>query len=118
MARGGSRKHPSDCKCGKCPKLGRKKSERPTNANVAAKVLAEAKAEKLWLEIIEYEKQNLSDPRGSTTGLREALKYLENRAYGNCVDTVNHLHDKPIEMNVNLSLADTIAKARKRASQK
>lgn len=117
MPRGGSRKHPSDCKCGSCPKLGRKKADRPTNANVAAKVLAQAKAEKLWLEIIEYEKKNLTDPRGSTTGLREALKYLENRAYGNCMDTVNHIHDKPIEMNVTVSLSEAIQKARKRVAK-
>ena len=42
--RGGSRKHPDDCKCGNCPVMGRKKQERPTNANVALRVLQEAKA--------------------------------------------------------------------------
>lgn len=116
-SRGGSRKHPADCKCGNCPKMGRPKAERPTDNKVATRVLAQVKAEKLWIEIIEFEKQNLKDPRGSTTGLREALKYLENRSLGNCVDTVNHIHDKPIEMNVTVSLAEAIQKARKRAAK-
>jgi hypothetical protein len=34
------------------------------------------------------------------------------------VQTVNHLHDKPIEMNVNFSLAAEIQKARQRVGKK
>ena len=36
---------------------------------------------------------------------------------GRAVHTVNHLHDKPIEMNVNLNLAERIASARKKVQQ-
>jgi len=53
MAQGGSRKHPADCKCGDCPKIGRPKQQRSTNAAVASRVLAQAKAEQLWLSMID-----------------------------------------------------------------
>ena len=42
-------------------------------------------------------------------------KYLYDKRDGKAVHTVNHLHDKPIEMNVNLVLSEAIQKARKRA---
>jgi hypothetical protein len=44
----------------------------------------------------------------------DVLKYLTDRAYGKAVQNVNHIHDKPIEMNVNVSLAESVQKARKR----
>lgn len=53
-----------------------------------------------------------------TSGTRESLdlrKYLYDKRDGKAVHTVNHLHDKPIEMNVTLSLAESVQKARKRA---
>lgn len=53
-------------------------------------------------------------------GARESLelrKWLYDKRDGKPVQTVNHVHDKPIEMNVTLSLAETIAKARKRAGK-
>ena len=132
--RGGSRKHAPDCQCGHCPKVGRPKQERPTNANVAQKVLAQAKAEQLWLAMIALERKRLglnqdgtvsAAEKGGVTGpdyqgkfsiipLTNLLRYLEDRAYGRPVDTVNHLHDKPIEMNVNLSMAELIRDVRQR----
>jgi hypothetical protein len=112
---------------------GRKKQERPTNSNVAAKVLAQAKAEQLWLEMITLERRRLgldgarAEGKGIDSGyyrgnfsiipLTNLLRYLEDRAYGRPVDTVNHLHDKPIEMNVNLSIADVVRKVRERKEQ-
>lgn len=133
MPPGGSRKHAADCKCGKCPKIGRPKAERPTNENVAKRVLAQAKAEQTWLELIDLEKRRLGliagakesggavtagDYRGNSSiiPLTNLLRYLEDRAFGRPVDTVNHLHDKPIEMNVTVSLAESIQKARKRVA--
>jgi len=128
--------------------MGRPKTERPTNTNVAQKVLAQARAEKLWLELIELERKRLGlatkdhkhhlvwkkswgvfacadcgyqpYPSGtfSIIPLTNLLRYLEDRAYGRPVDTVNHLHDKPIEMNVTLSLSEAIQRARKRVSEK
>ena len=44
----------------------------------------------------------------------DALRYLTDRRDGRAVQTVNHVHDKPIEMNVTVSLAEAIQKARKR----
>ena len=137
MPAGGSRKHAADCKCGNCPKMGRPKLERPTNANVATRVLAQAKSETLWLTIIELERRRLGINKDGTLSQAEkgaidgpdyqgkfsiiplttVLRYLEDRAYGRPVDTVNHVHDKPIEMNVNVSIAEVVRKVRERKEQ-
>jgi hypothetical protein len=45
----------------------------------------------------------------------DARTRLDDKAYGRAVHTVNHLHDKPIEMNVTVTLSEAIQKARKRA---
>ena len=117
---------------------GRKKQERPTNANVATRVLAQAKAEQLWLSLIDLERRRLGinktgelsvaekgaitegdyQGRFSIIPLTNLLRYLEDRAYGRPVDTVNHLHDKPIELNMKVSYIDVIERARKRATGK
>lgn len=47
----------------------------------------------------------------------DALKYLTDRRDGKAVQTVNHLHDKPIEMNVTISRSEEIRKARQRAAK-
>ena len=119
---------------GKRAGAGRKKQERPTNANVATRVLAQAKAEQLWLSLIDLERRRLGinktgelsvaekgaitegdyQGRFSIIPLTNLLRYLEDRAYGRPVDTVNHLHDKPIEMNVNVSIAEIVRKVRER----
>lgn len=46
----------------------------------------------------------------------DALKYLTNRRDGEPIHTVNHLHDEPIQVDVKVSLAETIQKARKRVA--
>ena len=123
---------------GKRAGAGRKKQERPTNANVATRVLAQARAEQLWLSLIDLERRRLGinktgelsvaekgaitegDYQGkfSIIPLTNLLRYLEDRAYGRPVDTVNHLHDKPIELNMKVSYIDVIERARKRATEK
>lgn len=45
---------------------------------------------------------------------KDLRKWLYDKRDGKPVQTVNHLHDKPIEMNVNVSLAEAVQKARKR----
>lgn len=45
---------------------------------------------------------------------RGALEYLWNRRDGKPVHIVNHLHDKPIEMNVNVKLSEIIRQVRER----
>ena len=114
--------------------MGRPKSQRPTNANVATKVLAQARSEQLWGSLIELERRRLGinkdgslseKEKGAIEGpdyqgkfsiipLTNLLRYLEDRAYGRPVDTVNHLHDKPIEMNVSVSIAEIVRKVRER----
>jgi len=136
MPAGGNRKHAADCKCGNCPKMGRPKSDRPTNANVAQKVLKQAKAEQLWLAMIDLERRRLGlnksgelseaekgaitqgDFQGkfSIIPLTNLLRYLEDRAYGRPMDTVNHLHNKPIEVNHTFSISDRIKRARERVA--
>jgi hypothetical protein len=138
MAKGGSRKHPEGCTCGNCPKMGRPKAQRPTNANVATKVLAEVKAEKLWIAMIDLERRRLGINKDGTLGEKEKdaitgpdyqgkfsiipltnlLRYLEDRAYGRPMDTVNHLHNKPIEHNHTVSIRGTLAKALERAMKR
>jgi hypothetical protein len=135
MPAGGSRKHPEGCKCGNCPKMGRPKAQRPTNANVAAKVLAQAKSEQLWLSMIDLERRRLGINKDGTLSEREKgaidgpdyqgkfsiipltnlLRYLEDRAYGRPMDTVNHLHDKPVEHNVTVSIRGKLEDALRKA---
>ncbi|MGH9505248.1 MAG: hypothetical protein ACRD20_20535 [Terriglobales bacterium] len=118
--------------------MGRPKKERPTNANVATKVLAQAKAEQLWLTIIELERRRLGINKDGTLSQAEkgaidgpdyqgkfsiiplttVLRYLEDRAYGRPTDTVNHLHDKPIEHNVNLNLSERFRLAMEKGDQR
>lgn len=47
----------------------------------------------------------------------DVLKYLTDRRDGKAVQTVNHLHDKPLEMNVNVSIAEIVRKVRERKIQ-
>jgi hypothetical protein len=123
---------------GKRAGAGRKKQERPTNSNVATRVLAQARAEQLWLSLIDLERRRLGinktgelslaekgaitegDYQGkfSIIPLTNLLRYLEDRAYGRPVDTVNHLHDKPIDMNVTLSLGEGMRLAMQKADER
>lgn len=144
--RGGSRKHPADCKCGACPKLGRPPVVRATDAGVATRVLAKKRAETLWCSLIELECDRLGigedgkripppkpkkKPKGddvidgpdfrgrfSILPLTNLLRYLEDRAYGRPMDTVNHLHNKPIDHNVTLSLGEGMRIAMEKAEKR
>jgi hypothetical protein len=111
MPRGGKR----EAKDGK--KLGRPKSTRPVDGNVARKIKARVKAEELWVFLVSKAAQKAKDT-GNTADLRNALEYLDNRDLGNCTDNVNHMHDKPIEVTGTIVLADVLEKARKRLSQR
>jgi hypothetical protein len=121
---------------GKRENAGRKKLERPTNANVAQRVLAEAEAEKTWLQLIDLEKERLgldakpiskddiggpySVWRGNVSiiPLTNVLRYLEDRAFGKPVDTINHLHDKPVELHATLTLGEGMRIAMEKADQR
>lgn len=45
---------------------------------------------------------------------RGALEYLWNRDEGRPVQNVNHLHDKPIEHNVTVTISEIVRKIRER----
>lgn len=47
----------------------------------------------------------------------DTRKFWYDKRDGKAIHTVNHLHDKPIEMNVTVSLAEAIQKARKRVAE-
>ena len=113
-ARTGAGRHKRDCDCEKCIK---KHGVRPVDGNLARKIKAKIKAEEKWVLVITLATAK-AERTENTADLRNALEYLDNRDLGTCVDTVNHLHDKPIEMNVKLSYIDVIERARKRATEK
>ena len=94
----------------------KKKDERLVDANVARRIKAQVKAEELWVELVGLAVAKARQT-GKTGELRQALEYLDDRDLGRPVDTVNHLHDKPIEMNVNLSIAEIVRKVRERKEQ-
>lgn len=106
MPRGGAR-----------PGAGRKKQDRPIDGNVARKIKAKIDAEKKWHRIVEVETE-LMETTGKTGPLRTTLIYLDNRDLGNTMDTVNHLHDKPIDMNVTLSLGEGMRLAMQKADER
>lgn len=138
MAQGGGGRgqgrHKRGCECDKCLK---KHGSRPTDPNVATRVLAQAKAEQLWGSLIDLERRRLGinkdgslseKQKGAIDGpdyqgrfsiipLTNLLRYLEDRAYGRPVDTVNHLHDKPIDVNVNVKMSDLIREVRQRKQE-
>ena len=102
---------------GKREGAGRKKQERPVDGNVARKIKARIKAEVKWVRLCEIAAEK-AETTGNTADLRNALEYLDNRDLGTCVDTVNHMHDKPLEVNMRVSYIDVIERARKRATEK
>lgn len=48
----------------------------------------------------------------------ECRRYLYDRAKGKATITVNHLHDKPQELNVNLQLSDRFRLAMQKAEER
>lgn len=114
--RGGSRKHPADCQCGSCPKLGRPKQARPTDGNLAREIKAKIQAKELWLLAVQKAKDKAA-ATGHTGDLVRILMYLDDRDLGRPVDTVNHVHDKPIDLNVNISMSELVRKVRQRKQE-
>ena len=87
---------------GKREGAGRKKQERPVDGNVARKIKARIKAEET----------------GNTADLRNALEDRDNRDLGTCVDTVNHMHDKPMDVNLTVNLGEGMRAAMKKADER
>lgn len=112
-------RHKKDCQCEKCIE---KHGSRPVNGNVARKIKERVRAEDTWVALIETEKHRLRldlpvDERPhnvSVIPLANMLKYQDDRDLGKPMDTVNHLHDEPIEMNVKVKLSEIIRQVRER----
>lgn len=111
MPRGGKRT-PKDGKA-----LGRPKVTRPVDGNVARKIKARIKAEELWVFLIGKAAQKAKET-GNTADLRNALEYLDNRDLGNTTDNVNHVHDKPLDVNVNHTISERMRTALERAEKR
>ena len=109
MPRGGKRT-PREGK-----KLGRPKSTRPVDGNVARKIKARVKAEELWVFLVATASKKARET-GNTADLRNALEYLDNRDWGNTVDNVNHMHDKPMEIHHTFTISERIKRARERVA--
>lgn len=102
---------------GKRENAGRRKQDRPVDGNLARKIKAKIKAEEKWLLVIELATQKAHQTL-HTTDLRNALEYLDNRDLGNTTDNVNHMHDKPLEVNATLSLGEGMRVAMEKAEER
>ncbi len=102
--------------------------------STAGRILEKSRSEQLWLSMIGIECERLGiDPESgervtgvkpgginegdykgnySVIPLSQMLRYLEDRYHGRPVDTVNHVHDKPLDVNV--SFADVVRGVRLR----
>lgn len=123
MPRGGSRKHPADCKCGNCPKMGRKKLKAEAvdgDKNFATRVLARI-GKPGWMEYVDIRKVQSDEDFAlhllCSTGAYDQFNKLLDRKLGKPVQTVNHVHDKPIDLNVNVSIAEIVRKVRQRKQE-
>lgn len=96
------------------PNSGRKKvtPELPEANKTIATISLAAKPAKNW----KGEEAAWLELLGDTDSrLRfDVMKYLTDKRDGKPVQTVNHVHDKPIEMNVNISMAELIRDIRQR----
>jgi hypothetical protein len=117
-------------KGGKRPGAGRKKVERLSNPVASEKILHDVRAEELERALIAIEVARLNiklDEKNfgvkevpftvSTGPLFKILDRLKCHARGNPRDTVNHQHDKPIDLNVTVSMAEIVRKVRERKQQ-
>jgi hypothetical protein len=83
---------------------------------MAARILAKVEAEELWLELIE--KARHSD---KTYELASLLHYLEDRAYGKCMQPVEHSGgDKPVDIthDVGSNAANRLKELLERAARR
>lgn len=102
MAKGGAR-----AGAGRKPKP---KIDLPAvDKTMAGAILAKSDEEKAWIELL-----GASDWR-----LRfDVRKYLTDKRDGKAVQTINHLHDKPIELDIQLSLGERMMTAMAKAEER
>lgn len=133
--RGGCRKGAGRKKAPPAPAVldGRSAAAKTT----AGRILEKSRSEKLWLSMIGIECDRLGidpgtgeriaavKPGGINEGdykgnysvipLSQMLRYLEDRYHGRPVDTVNHVHDKPLDVNVSFAEVVRGVRLRKQA---
>ena len=125
MPRGGART-PKEGK-----KIGRPKVERLSDPNVSAKILHDVKHELLLKALVAIEVHRLGiDLKKTDFGASEAprnvsiipflnlLDRLQCHAHGNPRTTVNHLHDKPLDVNVTHSVSERLRLAMEKAEKR
>ncbi len=112
--RQGAGRHKRDCDCEKCLK---KHGSRPVDGNLARKIKARIHAEEKWVLVVTLATRK-AETTLNTADLRNALEYLDNRDLGNTVDNVNHMHDKPLEVNATLTLGEGMRLAMEKAEQR
>jgi len=112
--REGAGRHKRGCDCERCLK---KQGSRPVDGNLARKIKAKVDAEAKWILIVELATKKAQRTE-NTADLRNALEYLDNRDLGNCQDNVNHMHDKPQDLNVTLSLGEGMKIAMEKAMRR
>lgn len=96
---------------------GRHKQERPVDGNLARKIKARIKAEEKWMLVVELATAKARRTE-NTADLRNALEYLDNRDLGNTTDNVNHMHDRPLEVNATLTLGEGMKLAMQKAEER
>lgn len=104
---------------GSRPGAGRRKMERLPDVrdkNAAAHILDALNRPAHSGDSYEIVRWRAIDNSGVNASL-DLRKYLYDKRDGKAVHTVNHLHDKPIEMNVNISMSEAIRKARLRVAE-
>ncbi len=111
--REGAGRHKRDCSCENCKA---KYGSRPLDGNLARNIKAKIDAEAKWLLVVQLATEK-AQRTGNTADLRHALEVLDNRDLGNTVDTVNHMHDKPMEMTVTVKMSELIREVRERKLQ-
>lgn len=105
---------------------GRKRKERPlgvTDKGMAAEVLALPEAAdrtklrpdvKAWHELIWHRDKN-----GALTPMAaDNRRYLTDKRDGKAVHHVNHMHDKPLELNVMHSISEKLRQAMEKAEKR
>ena len=115
MAKGdgrGGKRTPTEGK-----KLGRPKATRPTDGNLARKLKAKVDAEKLWLFCAQKAIEKAKNT-GNTADIVKILMYWDDRDMGRPVDTVNHMHDKPLDVNVTHSVSERLRLAMEKAEKR
>ena len=54
------------------------------------------------------------EKKQDTGPLKRTLMYLDDRDLGKPVDTVNHLHDKPIQVEATVKISEIVREVRER----